>query len=76
MGEMDSAFQAYERALRCNNMSIPAMLSITCILRAKDQFPAAVDYLKQILRIEPNNGEVWSSLGRSLPCAYNQSLLY
>lgn len=63
MGELDSATQAYERALSFNNMSVSAMLAISCILRSKDQFPAAVEYLRQILRIEHNNGEVWSSLG-------------
>lgn len=63
MGELDSATQAYERALSFNNLSVQAMLSISCILRSKDQFPAAVEYLRQILRIEHNNGEVWSSLG-------------
>lgn len=63
MGELDSATQAYERALSFNQMSVAAMLSISCILRSKDQFPAAVEYLRQILRIEHNNGEVWSSLG-------------
>lgn len=66
MGELDSATQAYERALSFNNMSVQAMLAISCILRSKDQFPAAVEYLRQILRIEHTNGEVWSSLGSYL----------
>jgi tetratricopeptide (TPR) repeat protein len=39
------------------------MLAISCILRAKDQFTAAVEYLRNILIVEPTNGEVWSSLG-------------
>jgi tetratricopeptide (TPR) repeat protein len=39
------------------------MLAISCILRSKDQFTQAVDYLRQILKVEPTNGEVWSSLG-------------
>ncbi|KAG9529516.1 hypothetical protein KCU77_g24412, partial [Aureobasidium melanogenum] len=47
MGEYDSATQAYERALSFNNHSVQAMLAISCILRSKDQFPAAVEYLKQ-----------------------------
>jgi len=63
MGELDSATQAYERALSFNNLSVQAMLAISCILRSKDQFPAAVEYLRQILRIEHTDGEVWSSLG-------------
>jgi len=59
MGELESATQAYERALTFNPNSIPAMMAISCILRSKDQFPAAVEYLRQILRIEGTNGEVW-----------------
>lgn len=63
MGEGDSATQAYERAMSFNQWSVPAMLAISCILRSKDQFTAAVEYLRQIIKIEPSNGEVWSSLG-------------
>lgn len=65
MGEFESATQAYERALNFNGNSVRALNAISAILRSKDQFPAAVEYLRQILRIEPNNGEVWSSLGKS-----------
>ncbi|KAF2768660.1 TPR-like protein [Teratosphaeria nubilosa] len=63
MGELDGATQAYERAMNFNRWSVPAMLAISCILRSKDQFTAAVEYLRQIIKLEPNNGEVWSSLG-------------
>ena len=63
MGELDGATQAYERAMNFNQWSVPAMLAISCILRSKDQFTAAVEYLRQIIKIEPANGEVWSSLG-------------
>lgn len=63
MGELDGATQAYERAMNFNQWSVPAMLAISCILRSKDQFTAAVEYLRQILKVEPANGEVWSSLG-------------
>ncbi len=63
MGELDSAIHSYEQALRFNQWSIPAMQAISCILRTKDQFAAAVEYLKTILKVEPNNGEVWGSLG-------------
>jgi len=65
MGELESATQSYERALSFNQNSVRALIAISCILRAKDQFPAAVEYLRQILRIEQNNGDVWSSLGKS-----------
>ena len=63
LGELDGATQAYERAMNFNSWSVPAMLAISCILRSKDQFTAAVEYLRQILKVEANNGEVWSSLG-------------
>lgn len=63
MGELDGATQAYERAMSFNQWSVPAMLAISCILRSKDQFTAAVEYLRQIIKIDPANGEVWSSLG-------------
>jgi tetratricopeptide (TPR) repeat protein len=63
MGELDGATQAYERAMHFNQWSVPAMLAISCILRSKDQFTAAVEYLRQILKVDATNGEVWSSLG-------------
>ena len=63
MGELDGAIAAYERAMSFNQWSVPAMLAISCILRSKDQFTAAVEYLRQIIKIDPANGEVWSSLG-------------
>ncbi|KAK6436946.1 glucose repression mediator protein [Oleoguttula sp. CCFEE 5521] len=63
MGELDGATQAYERAMTFNQRSVPAMEAISCILRSRDQFTAAVEYLRQIILIEPSNGEVWSSLG-------------
>jgi general transcriptional corepressor CYC8 len=63
MGESDTATAAYERAMNFNQWSVPAMLAISCILRSKDQFTAAVEYLKQIIKIDTANGEVWSSLG-------------
>lgn len=63
MGELDGAIQSYERALTFNTWSVRAMLAISCILRSKDQFTSAVEYLRQIIKVEPNNGEVWSSLG-------------
>lgn len=75
MGELESATQAYERALNFNQYSVPAMLAISCILRTKDQFPAAVEYLRSILKLEPNNGEVWSSLGKYCVAAPSVSYL-
>ena len=63
MGDSDAAMQSYENALRFNQWSIPAMQSISCILRTKEQFPTAVEYLKNILSVDKMNGEVWGNLG-------------
>lgn len=64
MGDLDGALSAYERALQHNNQSIKAMNAISTVLRTKENFPKAVEYLQAILKIEGNNGEVWGSLGK------------
>lgn len=63
MGDPEGAIQAYEQALRHNQWSIAAMNAISSILRAKEQFHKAVEYLQNILKLDPNNGETWGSLG-------------
>ncbi|KAF2195955.1 hypothetical protein GQ43DRAFT_290764, partial [Delitschia confertaspora ATCC 74209] len=63
MGDLDSAINCYEHALKFNSWSVPAMQGIACILRTRDQFPQAVEFLKTILKVDPANGEVWGSLG-------------
>lgn len=63
LGDLDRAMQAYEAALRMNPYSVSAMNLISTILRTKEQFPKAVDYLQSILNMEPSNGEIWGSLG-------------
>ncbi len=57
---------AYEQALRANPQSIPAMNAISLILRQREEFSKAVEYLQAILKLDPNNGEVWGSLGESV----------
>ena len=73
MGDMDGALHAYEQALRHNYQSISAMNAISCILRTKENFPRAVEYLQGILKLDQNNGEVWGSLGNDM--AVNGSVL-
>lgn len=63
VGNPDGALTAYQRANQLNQWCVPAMLAISSILRSKDQFTGAVEYLRNIIKIEPGNGEVWSSLG-------------
>jgi len=58
---------AYERALHANPNSVPAMNAISLILRSREEFPKAVEYLQAILKIDERNGEVWGSLGTSCP---------
>lgn len=65
-GDPDGAIHAYENALRHNAYSIQALNAISCILRTKENFPRAVEYLHTILKIDASNGEVWGSLGMTL----------
>ncbi|KAI5863499.1 TPR-like protein [Durotheca rogersii] len=63
LGNFEDAMVAYERALNANPNSIPAMNAISLILRTREDFHKAVEYLQAILKIDANNGEVWGSLG-------------
>ena len=62
-GDPDGALFAYEKALQHNFQSIQALNAISCILRTKENFPRAVEYLQTILKLDQSNGEVWGSLG-------------
>lgn len=64
MGDLEGAVNAYEQAMRHNQYSIQAMNAISCILRTKENFPRAVEYLQGILKLDGTNGEVWGSLGK------------
>ena len=64
MGDIEGAVSAYEQAMRHNQYSIQAMNAISCILRTKENFPRAVEYLQGILKLDGTNGEVWGSLGK------------
>jgi tetratricopeptide (TPR) repeat protein len=74
MNDIDGAMQCYEQALKFNQWSVPAMVGIACILRTKDAFPAAVEYLRTILKVDPANGDVWGSLGEFLQNALPRTL--
>ena len=63
MGNLDEAMGAYERALRHNPQSIPAMTAISCVLRTREEFQKAAEYLQAILRLDETNGEAWGNLG-------------
>lgn len=67
LNDLDEAMRAYERALRANPNSIPAMNAISMILRTREDFPKAAEYLQAIIKLDERNGEAWGSLGtRSL----------
>ena len=68
MGDLDGALHAYEQARRHNQWSIPAMTAISSILRTREQFGKAIEYLQNILKIDSNNGDVWGSLGLFAMC--------
>jgi tetratricopeptide (TPR) repeat protein len=67
LGDADGAIDAYQQALRHNQWSIAAMNAISHILRAREKFPEAMEYLRSILKLDPNNGDVWGSLGEHEP---------
>jgi glucose repression mediator protein len=64
---LDMSIEAYEQALRHNQYSLPAMQKISEILRTKENFPRAVEYLQMMLKIDQQNGETWGSLGMKCP---------
>ena len=64
MGNHDEALQAYERALAANPNSVTAMNAASLVLRTREEFGRAAEYLNKIIKIEPTNGEAWGSLGK------------
>jgi general transcriptional corepressor CYC8 len=85
MNQLDDALFAYEQALRHNQFSTQTLNNISQILRTKEKYPEAMDYLKGIIKLEPNNGEAWGNLGhchlmmdnlQEAYTAYQQALYY
>lgn len=70
MGNHNEALEAYERALAANPNSVTAMNAASLVLRTREDFPKASEYLQRILKIEPANGEAWGSLGKQPPIRY------
>lgn len=64
MGNSTEALQSYEHSLRHNPQSIRALTAISMVLRAREEFPKAAEYLHQVIKIDPNNGDAWGSLGK------------
>ncbi|EXJ57830.1 uncharacterized protein A1O5_12388 [Cladophialophora psammophila CBS 110553] len=85
LGDHEGALFAYEQALRHNQWSTQTLGAISGILRTKEKFPEAMEYLKNILKVEPANGEAWGNLGhcylmmdnlQEAYTAYQQALYY
>jgi len=66
LNDSDGAIHGYEQALRQNPYSAPALLAIANILRGRDQFAQAIEYLKAITKFDERNGEVWATLGKHI----------
>ena len=66
VGDLDGAIQGFEQALRHNQWSLPAMNGIAGVLKAREQYPKAVEYFQNILKIDSTDGKIWGSLGEFL----------
>lgn len=62
-GDLDGALFAYQQALRHNQWSVVSLTSISTVLRTQEKFPEAMEYLRNILKIDAQNGEAWGNLG-------------
>lgn len=69
MEDLEGAVSAYEHALRHNQWSIPALFAIAAIMRARDQFQKAIDYLQSVVELDPQNGDAWGQLGKFSWCS-------
>ncbi|KAF7800323.1 hypothetical protein EIP86_011573 [Pleurotus ostreatoroseus] len=63
MGNLEHALSAYENALRHNPMSLSGLTQVAGIARIKENYPKAIEYFQRVIKIDQNNGEVWSALG-------------
>lgn len=59
----DEAMHAYERALRANPNSVPALNAVGMLLKGREAFDKALEYFLAIVQLEPHNGEAWGNLG-------------
>jgi len=71
MNNNQLALESYQRVLHFNQWSVDALHAIASILRAEDKYSQAVEYIRTILKVQPANGESWSSLG-ALLCGFQQ----
>jgi len=63
MGDHDRALGAYEVALKQNPNLRSALQGSALVYKEKNDFPAAAERLRTILRYNPGDAEVWMNLG-------------
>lgn len=82
---MEGALFSYQQALRHNQWSVSSLTAISHILRTQEKFPDAQEYLRNVLKIDSQNGEAWGNLGhcylmmdnlQEAYSAYQQALYY
>ncbi|WVQ76396.1 hypothetical protein IAR50_006062 [Cryptococcus sp. DSM 104548] len=84
MNDQDRAESAFHNALRHNPSSILGLNAVASVARSRDEFDKAIEYFQRILNANPENGEIWGSMGHcllmkdDLPKAYTayQQALY
>ena len=63
IGELDRAVSAYELALKQQPAMRTALRGAAMVYRQKNNYAAAAQALRAILRYNPNDAEVWMNLG-------------
>lgn len=63
LGNYTRAVECYERALRQNPLSVPALTKAAGIYRHQENFKTAADYFSRLLKIHEGSGEIWGALG-------------
>ncbi|KAH9820778.1 hypothetical protein DFH28DRAFT_884393 [Melampsora americana] len=63
LGNYSRAVECYERALRQNPLSVPALTKAAGIYRHQENFKLAADYFSRLLKIHEGSGEIWGALG-------------
>ncbi|KAI7934920.1 hypothetical protein MJO29_016183 [Puccinia striiformis f. sp. tritici] len=76
LGDYKRALECFERALKHNPLSVPALTKAAGIHRHQERFKAAANYFSRLLKIHEGSGEIWGALGHcylmldELPRAY------
>ncbi|KIY45707.1 TPR-like protein [Fistulina hepatica ATCC 64428] len=63
IGDLEHALSAYEHALRHNSNSLSGLTQVAGIARIQENYPKAIDYFQRVLKLQQDNGEIWSALG-------------